>query len=66
MHGSPLDEDEYLITRGRRATFLTTTWTQLTFFGHTHLQGGFLLAPRSVKKIDPGRPFCSWSRTTFI
>ena len=29
--------------------------TKLTFFGHTHLQGGFLLAPRSVKRFVPDR-----------
>src|SRR6185312_3790921 len=27
--------------------------TKLTFFGHTHLQGGFLLGPRGVKRITP-------------
>ncbi len=29
--------------------------TKLTFFGHTHIQGGFLLTARSVKRILPDR-----------
>jgi predicted phosphodiesterase len=41
VHGSPLDEDEYVIVmRDAQESLLRTTYP-LTFFGHTHMQGGF-------------------------
>jgi len=41
VHGSPLDEDEYVIVmRDAQETLLHTNYP-LTFFGHTHIQGGF-------------------------
>jgi len=55
VHGSPLDEDEYLITPGDVAQIRCYLDTQLSFFGHTHLQGGFLVAHGSVGRIVPGR-----------
>jgi len=42
LHGSPLDEDEYVVSEfdvSQIAPYLERT---LSFFGHTHLQGGFL------------------------
>ena len=51
VHGSPLDEDEYLIGLEDVLPLSQQLETELTFFGHTHLQGGFLLAPRSVSRI---------------
>jgi predicted phosphodiesterase len=41
LHGSPADEDEYITDTeeaGAAGDYITT-W--LSFFGHTHLQGGF-------------------------
>jgi predicted phosphodiesterase len=55
VHGSPLDEDEYLVGVEDVQFLGEYLETKLTFFGHTHLQGGFLLAPRSVKRIVPDR-----------
>ena len=55
VHGSPLDEDEYLISPGDVAGIRTELATQLTFFGHTHVQGGFLAARGGVQRIGPGR-----------
>ena len=55
VHGSPLDEDEYLVDVGDVRELSGYIDTKLTFFGHTHLQGGFLLAPRGVKRILPDR-----------
>ena len=55
VHGSPLDEDEYLITLGDVAQIRSYLDTRLSFFGHTHLQGGFLVARGGVGWIDPGR-----------
>lgn len=40
-HGSPLDEDEYLLNLSDAANVFSYVEANLTFFGHTHLQGGF-------------------------
>ncbi|MBZ5634300.1 MAG: metallophosphatase family protein [Acidobacteriia bacterium] len=55
VHGSPLDEDEYLVGADDVQFLGEYLDTKLTFFGHTHLQGGFLLTPRSVKRFMPDR-----------
>jgi len=55
IHGSPADEDEYLITLADVEPVRETLGTQLTFFGHTHRQGGFLLARRATAYLDPER-----------
>ena len=54
VHGSPVDEDQYLVAPGDVAPLLPCLNTRLTFFGHTHVQGGFLGTPEGVKTIDPG------------
>ena len=41
VHGSPNDEDEYLVSLGDALAGLIAQTPPLTFFGHTHLQGGF-------------------------
>lgn len=41
VHGSPNDEDEYIVSLGDALAPLITLASPLTFFGHTHLQGGF-------------------------
>ena len=51
VHGSPLDEDEYLVGLEDVQFLGEYLETKLTFFGHTHLQGGFLLAARSVGRV---------------
>lgn len=56
VHGSPADEDEYLITVTDAAMVREDIETQLTFFGHTHRQGGFLLARQGAGYVDPLRP----------
>lgn len=43
VHGSPLDEDEYMITVLDAAMTLDTVNIPLTFFGHSHIQGAFYL-----------------------
>ena len=51
VHGSPGDEDDYLfmardaLDQLRQARFL------VTFFGHTHYQGGFLLRPNGRVEV---------------
>ena len=42
VHGSPLDEDEYVIAINEAAEAFAYLESPLTFFGHTHVQGGFL------------------------
>jgi diadenosine tetraphosphatase ApaH/serine/threonine PP2A family protein phosphatase len=41
LHGSPLDEDEYVVGSSDALQALTYVEARLNFFGHTHLQGGF-------------------------
>lgn len=41
VHGSPLDEDEYIIVMRDAYEPLMRTDAAITFFGHTHIQGGF-------------------------
>jgi len=41
VHGSPLDEDQYLINVHDAIEPLLQPVARCTFFGHTHLQGGF-------------------------
>lgn len=41
VHGSPRDEDEYVLMRTEAYHILDRTTVPITFFGHTHLQGGF-------------------------
>ncbi len=55
VHGSPLDEDEYLVTLNDVLAVYREIETPLSFFGHTHLQGGFLIARGNVKMIDSRR-----------
>jgi predicted phosphodiesterase len=54
VHGSPLNEDEYLVNTAEAAEAFAYQATPLVFFGHTHLQGGFALQKKKVWKIDGG------------
>jgi diadenosine tetraphosphatase ApaH/serine/threonine PP2A family protein phosphatase len=40
-HGSPLHEDQYIASMRDAWTPLQRMETEITFFGHTHVQGGF-------------------------
>jgi diadenosine tetraphosphatase ApaH/serine/threonine PP2A family protein phosphatase len=53
VHGSPADEDEYLHQIYQIPPQRQFLQSRVTFFGHTHIQGGFLLAPRAMRPI-PG------------
>jgi diadenosine tetraphosphatase ApaH/serine/threonine PP2A family protein phosphatase len=56
VHGSPREEDEYLVDRHDVAKIRAWIHSPLSFFGHTHLQGGFeLRGPRGLKHINPQR-----------
>ncbi len=54
MHGSLLDEDEYMVVAADAGQAFPYLETSLAFFGHTHLQGGFEWARSRVRVI--GRP----------
>jgi predicted phosphodiesterase len=41
VHGSPVDEDEYILTVRDAWLSLHAPRARITFFGHTHVQGGF-------------------------
>ena len=41
VHGSPRDEDEYLLVSESAAEAVQSSKAAITFFGHTHMQGGF-------------------------
>jgi len=51
VHGSPADEDEYLINALDVHPLRAVLETQVTFFGHTHVQGGFLVTKTAVRRI---------------
>ena len=43
VHGSPIDEDEYILGPGQALPLLRSPELQIVCFGHTHVQGGFML-----------------------
>jgi len=53
VHGSPGDEDAYVVSIGDALVPLITLNTPITFFGHTHLQGGFFANGSSADGFRP-------------
>ena len=53
VHGSPIDEDEYIIVVRDAVEPLSTTVPPLTFFGHTHIQGGFAVDGEQWETLRP-------------
>lgn len=45
VHGALRDEDEYVVAPAQALESLLEAPSQVTFFGHTHIQGGFSLGP---------------------
>ena len=55
FHGSPLDEDEYLISEQDASQVAPYLDSAVYFFGHTHLQGGFLCHRNGTRRLaKPG------------
>jgi predicted phosphodiesterase len=52
VHGSPLNEDEYLLNISEAAEAFSYQPSQVVFFGHTHLQGGFEWRQKKTWRID--------------
>lgn len=53
VHGSPDDEDAYIVSIGDALVPLLALSIPLTFFGHTHLQGGFFANGSSADGFRP-------------
>jgi len=51
LHGSPLDEDEYVVSEQDVAQVAPYLDCEVSFFGHTHLQGAFLCHRNGVKRL---------------
>jgi diadenosine tetraphosphatase ApaH/serine/threonine PP2A family protein phosphatase len=52
VHGSPLDEDEYMIASSDAMQALTYVEARINFFGHTHMQGGFQFRDASLQLLQ--------------
>ena len=53
LHGSPFDEDEYVMAASEAGQAFGYLESRLAFFGHTHVQGGFIWNHSRVETI-PG------------
>ena len=53
LHGSPIDEDEDVVTEQEAVQIFPYVEQAVSFFGHTHVQGGFRAIDRLVRLI-PG------------
>jgi predicted phosphodiesterase len=51
VHGAVNDEDEYLFAPAQAVDSLAEARSPVTFFGHTHVQGGFKLHEDSVSVL---------------
>ena len=51
LHGSPVDEDEYVIAATEAGQAFTYLQRRVAFFGHTHVQGGFIWNHSRVETI---------------
>jgi predicted phosphodiesterase len=51
FHGSPYDEDEYVIAAAEASQAFGYLETRVAFFGHTHVQGGFIWNQSRVETI---------------
>jgi diadenosine tetraphosphatase ApaH/serine/threonine PP2A family protein phosphatase len=51
VHGSPFDEDEYVIAAAEASNAFGYMESRLAFFGHTHVQGGFIWNQSRVETI---------------
>jgi predicted phosphodiesterase len=53
VHGSPLDEDDYVVSVRDAVEPLLLSTIPVTFFGHTHLQGGFEIDGVQLESFRP-------------
>jgi predicted phosphodiesterase len=55
-HGSPLNEDHYILNMRDAWAPLQQMTTAITFFGHTHVQGGFSQKEHDWHEVRPRYP----------
>jgi diadenosine tetraphosphatase ApaH/serine/threonine PP2A family protein phosphatase len=53
VHGSPIDEDEYLMSTDDALVAFQAGTARITFFGHTHQQVGFATDGEDVYALEP-------------
>ena len=56
IHGAFHDEDEYVFSPALAVDGLLSTPTDISFFGHTHIQGGFALRGEDIQVLHPTPP----------
>jgi diadenosine tetraphosphatase ApaH/serine/threonine PP2A family protein phosphatase len=56
VHGSPFDEDEYVLAADEAGQAFGYLERRLAFFGHTHVQGGFIWNQSRVETIPRTAP----------
>jgi predicted phosphodiesterase len=56
IHGSPVDEDDYLVSAKEAADAFPYAEFSLVFFGHTHIQGGFRWGADQVRALGRLNP----------
>ena len=52
VHGSPHDEDEYLLTGADASMGFDYAESRIIFFGHTHIQGGYIWNHSRIELIQ--------------
>jgi predicted phosphodiesterase len=55
LHGSPADEDEYITEAAEADEAADHLTAPLSFFGHTHIQGGFQIHRNGTRSIPTDR-----------
>lgn len=63
VHGAPDDEDRYLLTLEDALAPLIDSPVNLTFFGHTHIQGTFLAEGGEAESLYPSYSSIGQSET---
>lgn len=53
VHGAPRDEDQYVVSIQEALQPLIESGADLTFFGHTHIQGSFVLRGGFGESLHP-------------
>jgi len=65
LHGAPHDEDEYVFGPAQALEGLLGAPSPVSFFGHTHIQGGFTLRRDQVAALHP-KPSAGSSSTRLL
>jgi len=66
IHGSPIDEDEYVLSSGEARQVFEYLEYPLTFYGHTHMQGGFFLHRNGIRRIGKVPADCEQQIVDFM